>query len=225
MEDYGRLCDLITREIGVPINFEGYYKWIAFLPSRLHPHVSVLNRYLGVMDNGKIKVRGLEVRRRDTPHYIFDAQTEMINTLAKADNTPELYRQIPEALKVLRTYRQRLLAGEIPLSDLIVTKHMSKQPRHYRQQVSQVIAAQQLSPHGLDLPAGSNVQFLFTDANHKRVNRRVKAAQLIEKGVNPDTKKYLMLLYSSTANLLSFAGYTTERVYDAVRGQQQKSLL
>ena len=129
MEDYRRLCDLITREIDVPINFEGYYKWIAFLPSRLHPHVSVLNRYLGVMDSGKIKVRGLEVRRRDTPHYIFDAQTEMINTLAKADNTPELYRQIPEALKVLRTYRQRLLAGEIPLSDLIVTKHMSKQPK------------------------------------------------------------------------------------------------
>ena len=102
---------------------------------------------------------------------------------------------------------------------------MSKQPKHYRQQVSQVIAAQQLSKHGLDLPAGSSVQFLFTDANHKRVMRRVKAAQLIEKGVNPDTKKYLMLLYSSTANLLSFAGYTPEKVYDAVKGQQQKSLL
>jgi DNA polymerase, archaea type len=226
MNDYGRLCDLITREIDIPINFEGYYKWIAFLPSRLHPHLSVLNRYLGVMDNGKIKVRGLEVRRRDTPNYLFDAQTDMINTLAKADNTPELYRQIPEALKVLRTYRQRLLAGEIPLSDLIITKHMSKQPRHYRQQVSQVIAAQQLGkPMAWICLRAATYSFLFTDANHKRVSRRVKAAQLIEKGVNPDTKKYLMLLYSSTANLLSFAGYTTQGVYDAVRGQQQKSLL
>ena len=224
-EDYGRLCDLITREIGVPINFEGYYKWIAFLPSRLHPRVSVLNRYLGVMDNDKINFRGLEVRRRDTPHYIFDAQTEMINTLAKAGNTAELHEQIPQALKVLRSYRQRLLDGEVPLSDLIVTKHMSKQPKHYRQQVSQVIAAEQLGKHGLDMPAGSSVRFLFTDADHKRFSHRVKAAQLIEKGVNPDTKKYLMLLYSSTANLLSFAGYTTEKVYDAVKGQQQKSLL
>ncbi len=224
MEDYGKLCDVITRQIGVPINFEGYYKWIAFLPSRLHPRVSVLNRYLGVMDSGKIKVRGLEVRRRDTPGFVFDAQTDMINTLAKANNTTELYQQIPEALKVLRQYRQRLLNGEVPLSDLIVTKHMSKQPKHYRQQVSQVIAAQQLTKHGLDLQAGSNVQFLFTDANHKRCERRIKAAQLIEKGVNPDTKKYLLLLYSSTANLLSFAGYTPERVYYAVKGQQQKSL-
>ena len=44
------------------------------------------------MDSGKIKVRGLEVRKRDTPDYIFNAQTDMINTLAKADNTPELYQ-------------------------------------------------------------------------------------------------------------------------------------
>ncbi|HSV49613.1 MAG TPA: DNA polymerase domain-containing protein, partial [Candidatus Acidoferrales bacterium] len=225
MADYGHLCDMISTDIGIPINFEGYYKWIAFLPSRMHPRVSVLNRYLGVMDTGKIKVRGLEVRRRDTPGYIFDAQTEMIDALAKADNTPQLYQQIPEALKVLRTYRQHLLQGEIPLADLVVTKHMSRQPRQYRQQVSQVIAAQQLAGHGLDVHAGSSVKFLFTDSEHKHVMRRVKAAQLIEKGVNPDTKKYLLLLYSSAANLLSFAGYTPQTIYDAICGQQQKSLL
>jgi DNA polymerase elongation subunit (family B) len=225
LEDYSRLCEVITRAIGVPINFEGHYKWIMFLPSRLHPRVSVLNRYLGVMDGGKIKVRGLEVRKRDTPSFVYDAQTDMINVFAKANNSAELYQRIPEAISVLRSYRQRLLDGDVPLSDLIVTKHMSKQPRQYRQQVSQVIAAQQLAKHGLDAQAGTNVQFLFTDAQNKRTERRVKAAQLIEKGVNPDTKKYLLLLYSSAANLLSFAGYTPERVYDAVRGQRQRSLM
>jgi DNA polymerase elongation subunit (family B) len=224
IDDYSRLCNLLTTEIGIPIHFEGHYTWIAFLPSRLHPRLSVLNRYIGVMDNGKIKVRGLEVRRRDTPNYVFDAQTEMINILAKAGNTAELYKQIPEVLKVLRLYRQRLLDGKMPLSDLIVTKHMSKQPHHYRQQVSQVIAAQQLGKHGLDMTAGSHVRFLYTDANHKHFSHRVKAAQLIDRGINPDTKKYLLLLYSSAANLLSFAGYTTETVYDAVRRQQQSLL-
>ena len=225
LADYSRLCDVITSEIGVPINFEGHYKWIMFLPSRMHPRVSVLNRYLGVMDGGKIKVRGLEVRKRDTPGFVYDAQTDMINVFAKAGNSAELYQRIPEAIGVLRGYRQRLLDGDVPLSDLIVTKHMSKQPRHYRQQVSQVIAAQQLARHGMDVQSGTNVQFLFTDAQNKRTERRVKAAQLIEKGVNPDVKKYLLLLYASAANLLSFAGYTPERVYDAVRGQRQRSLM
>ena len=211
--------------IGVPINFEGRYKWLIFLPSRLHPRVSVLNRYFGVMENGKMKVRGLEVRRSDTPGFVFNAQTDMLKVLAAANNSVELYRKIPEALEVVQSYRQRLLAGQVAVSDLIVTKHMSKQPRNYRQHVSQVIVAQQLAKEGVDVPAGTSVRFLFTNAEHKRHEHRVKALELIEEGANADAKKYLLLLYASAANLLSFAGYTSQGVYDAVRGQRQRSLL
>ena len=75
------------------INFEGRYKWIVFLPSKMHPHVSVLNRYFGVMENGKVKVRGLEVRRSDTPKFIYDAQMEMINILSSANNSQEFTRK------------------------------------------------------------------------------------------------------------------------------------
>ncbi len=224
IEDYERLCKAITEQSGVPINFEGRYKWIAFLPSRTHPRVGVLNRYYGVMEDGKVKVRGLEVRRRDTPRFVFDAQTEMINTLAAANNTAELRRKIPEALNVVRKYREKLLDGDVPVWDLIVTKHMSRKPERYRQHVSQVIAAEQLIKEGAEIHAGNSIKFLFTHAEDKRHERRVKAAQLIEKGVNPDAKKYLMLLYSSAANLLSFEGYTTENIYDAVKGQKQRSL-
>jgi DNA polymerase-2 len=117
-----------------------------FLPSRLHPKIGVLNRYIGVMDSGKIKVRGLEVRKRDSPRFVYNAQTDMINVLANANNAKELYGQIPEAIKVLREYRQYLLDGKVPLSELVVSKHMSKEPKRYRQQVSQVIVAKQLAP-------------------------------------------------------------------------------
>lgn len=129
LEEYDDLCRVITKEIDVPINFGGHYKWIVFLPSRLHPRLSVLTRYFGLMENGNVKIRGLEIRRSDTPGFIFDAQTEMINALKPANNSAELYQRIPEALKVLKTCRQRLLNGEVPLSDLIVTKHMSNNPK------------------------------------------------------------------------------------------------
>lgn len=224
LEEYDDLCRVITKEIDVPINFGGHYKWIVFLPSRLHPRLSVLTRYFGLMENGNVKIRGLEIRRSDTPGFIFDAQTEMINALKPANNSAELYQRIPEALKVLKTCRQRLLNGEVPLSDLIVTKHMSKQPKNYKQQVSQVIVAQQLSKQGLEVHAGNSVKFLFINAEHKRHERRVKALQLIEKNATPDTKKYLLMLYSSAGNLLSFAGYTPQKIYDAVKSQHQTSL-
>jgi DNA polymerase elongation subunit (family B) len=225
IEEYNALCEVVAKQVNVPITFEGRYKWIAFLPSKTHPRIGVLNRYFGVMENGKIKVRGLEVRRRDTPRFVFDAQTEMINTLAKANNTFELRQRIPDTLEIVKAYRQKLLNGEIDLWDLIVTKHISKHPKRYKQHVSQVIAAEQLMKEGAEIHAGNSVRFLFTHAEDKRHERRVKAAQLIEKGINPDTRKYLLLLYASAANLLSFQGFTAKSIYDALRGQAQKNLL
>jgi DNA polymerase I len=221
-EEYTALCKTITEQANVPIAFEGRYKWIAFLPSKMHPRIGVLNRYFGAMENGKIKVRGLEVRRRDTPRFIFDAQTEMIKTLASANNTTELRNKIPDALEIVKKYRQKLLDNEVPIWDLIITKHMSKHPKRYKQHVSQVIAAEQLMKEGAEIHAGNSVRFLFTHFEDKRHERRVKAAQLIEKGINPDTRKYLLLLYASAANLLSFQGFTAKTVYYAMRGQNQK---
>jgi DNA polymerase, archaea type len=224
LEDYENLCRIITEQTGLPINFEGRYKWIVFLPSKTHPRIGVLNRYYGVMEDGKIKVRGLEIRRRDTPRFVFDAQTEMINTLATANNTVELRKKIPFALEIVRTYRQKLLDGEVPIEDLIITKRMSRKPERYRQHVSQVIAAEQLIREGTEVHAGNSVRFLFTHSKDKRHERRVKAAQLIEKGIEPDTEKYLMLLYSAAANMLSFDGYTTESIRDSIEEQKQKNL-
>jgi DNA polymerase elongation subunit (family B) len=225
IDEYNTLCGIIAEQANVPIAFEGRYKWIAFLPSKMHPRIGVLNRYYGVMENGKIKVRGLEVRRRDTPRFVFDAQTEMIKTLAEANSVAELHSKIPVALKIVRVYRQKLLNGDVALWDLIVTKHMSKNPKRYKQHVSQVIAAEQLMKEGAEIHAGNSVRFLFTHPEDKRHDRRVKAAQLIEKGVNPDAKKYLLLLYASAANLLSFAGYTTKSIYEAITEQKQQNLM
>jgi DNA polymerase elongation subunit (family B) len=224
IQEYSDLCKETSEEIGVPLNFEGRYKWIVFLPSKMHPRIGVLNRYYGVMENGKVKVRGIEVRRRDTSRFVYDAQMEMINILASANNAKEFYAMIPEALKVVKDYRLKLLNGEVPVWDLIVTKHLSKKPKKYKQHVSQVIAAEQLIKEGAKVHAGKNVRFLYTDSENKRHERRVKAEQLIEKGVNADTKKYLLLLYASAAGLLSFSGYTTKSIYDAVRGIAHKSL-
>jgi DNA polymerase-2 len=140
------------------------------------------------MEDGKIKVRGLEVRRRDTPRFVFDAQTEMINTLTTANNTAELRNKIPATLDIVRRYREKLLNGDVSVWDLIITKHMSRKPERYRQHVSQVIAAEQLIKEGAEVHAGNSVKFLFTHSEDKRFDRRVKAAQLIDKGVNPNPK-------------------------------------
>ena len=133
-------------------------------------------------------------------------------------------QKIPQAIEVVKAYRQKLLNDEVPIWDLIISKHLSKNPKHYKQHVSQVIAAEQLMKEGSEVHAGNNVKFVFTHSKDKRHDRRVKAAQLVEKGVEPDIQKYLMLLYAAAANMLSFEGYTTESIYDSVKEQKQRSL-
>lgn len=224
IEDYNRLSKSITKEINIPINFEGQYKWIVFLPSKLRPRISVLNRYFGVMKNGKIKARGLEVRRRDTPRFIYNAQTDMINALSSATNVEEVTQKIPQALKVVKDYRQKLIDGQVAMSDLIISKHLSYSPKNYKQHVSQLIAAEQLMKKDVEVHAGNNVRFLFTNEKSNRLERRVRAEQLIDKYVNPDNRKYLRLLYSSAANLLSFQNFDITMVYNSIIGYENKTL-
>ena len=61
-----------------------------------------MNRYYGVMTNGKLKVRGIETRRSDTPKLISNMQEAMLGKLAEAKNASEFYLKIPDAIGVLR---------------------------------------------------------------------------------------------------------------------------
>lgn len=223
-EEYSELCKEIYKETNVPLSFEGRYSWIVFLPSKMHPSIGVLNRYYGVMENGKIKARGLELRRRDTPQFISDAQNEMLEVLAEAKNTREFVKKIPDALRIVQEYRERLLMGKVPVWDLIITKHLSKNLKEYKQMVSQVIAAKQLLKDGVEVAAGKNVKFLFTSAKNKHYERRVIAEELIEKNTNSDIKKYLLMLYASAATMFSPFGYSINEIYNEARGHRQTRL-
>lgn len=219
-QEYISLCREVSGKIGVPLNFEGRYKWIVFLPSKMHPNVAVLNRYYGVKEDGGIKVRGLEVRRRDTPKFVYDAQMEMIRVLATASNSKAFIEKIPDALNVVRECRKRLIDGEVSIWDLIIAKRLSKNLESYKQRVSQVIAAEQLLKEGVEVSAGKSVRFLFTSAKNKRYERRVRAEELIEGNMSSDVKRYLLLLYSAASNLLSPFGYSAKDIYDSVRGYE-----
>jgi DNA polymerase elongation subunit (family B) len=223
-EEYSKLCEKIYEETNIPLSFEGRYSWIVFLPSKMHPNIGVLNRYYGVMENGKIKARGLELRRRDTPPFISDAQNEMLEVLAGAKNAREFVEKIPGALRIVQEYRERLLMGKVPVWDLIITKHLSKNLKEYKQRVSQVIAAKQLLNDGVEVAAGKNVKFLFTSAENKHSERRVIAEELIEKNTNPDIKKYLLMLYASAATMFSQFGYPINAIYNEAGGHRQARL-
>lgn len=160
-EDFQPLQDEITRRTGLPIALDGVYRWVAFLPSRVDGRVPVGNRYFGVFQDGTVKVRGLDARRRDTPPWIAQTQTALIEYLARAPDADRLPDYLPGALDLLRQALHRLEAGRVPPADLLAAQRLSRPPEKYASPSPAARAALQLRAAGKDPQAGQRVRFLY----------------------------------------------------------------
>jgi DNA polymerase-2 len=212
-DDYVDLCETIETKLGLPASFEGIYRWIVFLPSKVHIELPVLNRYYGAFKDGKIKVRGIEYRRRDTPEIIKKCQHDFINFLSSARNRVEFLALLPDALQLVRGYINRLYSGEVDSSDLLITKQLSKNPVEYRHNVMQAIAAKQLLDQGMKISAGQTVSYLLQAGSE----RTVLPSELIEGSAKHDGQKYIQLLLDAVAGLLSPVGYDKQELLNELQ--------
>ncbi|MEM3084566.1 MAG: DNA polymerase domain-containing protein [Nitrososphaerales archaeon] len=200
-EDYLELCSKIRDDTGLPISFEGIYKWIAFLPSKMYDRIPVLNRYFGVFKNGEIKIRGIEARKHDTPEFIRKCQMEMLQAMSRYSNAREVRENIMEAVQVLVRYVKALEDRQVPIEDLIIHKQLSKDALDYRKDILQAVVARQLFKRGRKLNAGESISYLITDYQNKNPDRRAVHADMID-GQQYDVKKYSSMLIDASNTIL-----------------------
>jgi DNA polymerase, archaea type len=205
--DYEALCSLLRKDLDIQTSFEGQYKWIVFLNSKTDQQAQVLNRYYGVFQDGKLKVRGIDVRRHDTPEIVRQCQTEMLSILSEADNTGELKAKVPNVLKIVRKYVSQIQNRNVSFEDLVITRSLSKNPEEYSHKVPQAIAAQLLKKEGGSVHAGQQVRYILTIESPKRHDKRATAPELVDENTVYDSKRYVDLLISSAENLLLPFGF------------------
>lgn len=218
-------CHEVSGAVGVPLGVEGKYRWIVFLPSKVLEGVPVLNRYYGVFENGEVKMRGVEARRKDTPYFLYKAQMDMIGKLAEAYNSESFGGKIAEALRVLGDYANVLAEGRADVQELLVTKRLSKTPSGYSHDVLQAIAAKQLERAGFDVHPGQMVQYLIVNTRSQWIDKRVVAAQLLKPGTRYDVMEYLKMLASAGETLLGVFGYTKSKVQAEIMFHQKQAAL
>ena len=160
-QDFQPLVDDITQRTGLPLGLDGVYRWVVFLPSRVDSRVPVANRYFGVFQDGSLKVRGLEARRRDTPAWISAVQMEMLTTLAQALDAGDLPALLPGLVDLLRRRLEDLRGGCVPLEDLLVAQRITRELADYRVASPAARAAAQLAAAGKRLRPGQRVRFLL----------------------------------------------------------------
>jgi DNA polymerase-2 len=160
--DFSALLADITERTGLPISLDGIYRWVVFLPSSVNDKVPVANRYFGVFQDGSIKVRGIEARRRDTAPFIAETQMAIMEILAKAEDADHLKEVYPQAQAFVCKVMEVLRAGRVPLEKLLVSQKLSRELGEYSSPSPAARAVRQLEAVGKVVRPGQRVRFLYT---------------------------------------------------------------
>ncbi|MGW8224198.1 MAG: DNA polymerase domain-containing protein [Anaerolineales bacterium] len=160
--DFQPVLEAISQRTGLPIALEGIYRWMAFLSSRQDARVPVANRYFGIFQDGSVKVRGIEARRRDTPRFLVQLQAEIIAQLAHVSRDTPADTYLPGVLALLRRKLAALRAGRLPLEQMLVAQKLSRALDEFRTPSPVACAVAQLQAAGKSTSPGEKVRFLYT---------------------------------------------------------------
>jgi DNA polymerase II len=161
-EDFHGLAKAIEKETHLPLDFDGtVYPWFAFLPSRMNTNVGVANRFYGLSPDGEHKIRGIALRRRDTPLFVANTQAKILNIMATESDPAKLNDLLPEILALLQCQLMALKEGKILLEELVVTQILSREPEKYSVLSTAAIVAKQLRQSGKDAKRGQKIKFVY----------------------------------------------------------------
>ena len=202
-EDFQPLLNEIEAETKLPIEVERVYSWMAFVSSRQNPNLAVANRFFGLQADGEYKVRGLALRRDDTPLFVAKTQGQVLQILSKEKDAQQLTRVLPEVLDMLQEKVSALNNRKVPLEELLITQTLSRDLHEYRVLSPVARAAAQLQAAGKNIQMGQKIQFLYT-----KTKQSVYAWDLPEP-LNPaliDNARYKELLFRAAHEVLQPLG-------------------
>ncbi len=189
--DFTPLMNAIEEKTGIPIALEGVFKWVAFLASKRDARVPVPNQYFGAFQDGALKYRGIELRRRDTTLWVRKIQLKALEVLAGANTPYEFADRIPDVMALVECAKRDLRVGRVPLEELVIHQRLSRAIEAYTTPSPAARAAMQLQAHGRQFAPGQSLEFLFarnaTGVHAWELNEALDSGRL-------DTKRYCRLL-------------------------------
>ncbi|MGC2035311.1 MAG: DNA polymerase domain-containing protein [Thermoplasmata archaeon] len=188
----------------LPLTYEGRYRWVVFLPAVTHG-LGVPNRYYGLYASGEFKLRGIGVRRHDTPMVIRRFEQEVLNALSRAKDADGVRALLPRLLARADLFAEALRAGRWPREELLIAHRLIQAPASFVTFTDTLAAARQLAAEGVDRAPGETVRYVVQDRSSRSWRDRVKVAELLDEAPY-DRAAYLELLARSAETLLAPLG-------------------
>jgi DNA polymerase elongation subunit (family B) len=211
------LTRCIGDHTGIRMDVEARYRWIVFLPSK-QTGVGALTRYYGVFTNDILKVRGVELRQRNTPPYLKKMQKQMLTTLATAHTTIQFYHQIPKVLAIAQYHAHQLHSNQVSPYDLVYTTSIARDITDYEVNTIPKAALLQLRDMNLTPQRGQHIRYLVTNAETSDYTKRVCVAEKLNKNTHIDTHHYCRQIARLTESILIPFGYKKEPLEEMLYG-------
>lgn len=156
-EDFEKVCQKITEEIGIKLEPEHKFEWCAFVPrSSSEADIATLNRYFGKKQNGEFKTAGIEMEQHSTSQYVKECQMEMIEALDRNMDAKDVIEILKEQIK-------RLEEMEVPVNKFIREKKASKNLKDYSMENRTVSALKRAKEHDMEVKPGQSIRFVIRD--------------------------------------------------------------
>ena len=210
--DYEALAKEVSEGAGIEISLEGIYNWILYPPSKMDPRIPTANRYVGWYTNNEIKIRGIEIRRRDTPVFIKRLQGEMLKIFGEGKTVEDLRGLLPAAMLKAKEAIDLLRSGKADPLELVVRRHLSQEADEYTNRSANAIVAQALEEAGVHLAPGETVEYIIIDATGKRNPEKAKAVALYSLDDGYDIEKYTEMTLKAVETLIFPFGYDVEKL-------------
>lgn len=153
--------------------------------------------YLGVLDDGKVDVKGLTGKKSHTPPFVKTLFYEILDILSEIKTVEDFEKSKKTIGELIAKYAKKLKAREIPLSDLAFNVMISKAPSEYVKTVPQHIRAAKLLEQIREIKRGDIISYV------KILNRPgVKPTELARPD-EIDSSKYMEFMESTFDQIIS----------------------
>ncbi|MCI4332154.1 MAG: hypothetical protein L3K01_00245 [Thermoplasmata archaeon] len=199
--DAPAFAESVSRVFDLPLHYEGRYRWIVFLPT-VEGDVGVPNRYYGRYESGEFKLRGIGLRRHDTPQLVRRFETELLEMLGHAGSADEVRALAPRLLARADVFAETVRAGNWPREELLIAHRVARRAEEFVAFTDTTAALRQLKDVGVDRGPGETVRYLVVDRRSRSWRDRVKVAERLRGDESYDADAYLEMLARSAETLL-----------------------
>ncbi len=210
--DYEQLAVEVSKATDIDLSLEGIYNWILFPASKMDPKLPTANRYVGYYMDREIKIRGIEVRRRDTPVFIKRMQGEMLEVFKPANTIADVEALVPQALEKAKEFIDLLRSGKADPLELVIRRHISQEADQYKNRSVSAEVTKALDEAGITLAPGESIEYILVDATGKKKPQKAIPLALYSFDEGYDIEKYTEMALKTVETLLLPWGWDVERL-------------